>query len=40
VVVEWCYICKKSEESIDYIMLYCEVARELWSYILTRFGVE
>jgi hypothetical protein len=40
VVIEWCCICKKSRESIDYLMLHCEVARDLWNYILTLFGVE
>jgi hypothetical protein len=29
VVVEWCCMCKKSGESIDHLMLHCEVAREL-----------
>jgi hypothetical protein len=40
VVVEWCCMCKKSGESIDHLSLHCEVARELWSYILKLFGVE
>jgi cytochrome b len=29
-----------SEESIKHLLLRCEVAHELWSYILTLFGVE
>jgi hypothetical protein len=33
-------MCKKSEESIDHLLLHCDVARELWSYFLTLFGVE
>jgi len=40
VVVEWCCMCRKSRESIDYLMLHYEVAKELWSYLLTLFGVE
>jgi hypothetical protein len=40
VVIEWCCMCKKNEESIDYLLLHCEVARDLWSYILILFGVE
>jgi hypothetical protein len=40
VVVEWCCMCKKSGESIDHLLIHCEVARELWSYILNLFGVE
>jgi len=30
---------KKSGESIEHLLLHCEVARNLWSYILTLFGV-
>jgi hypothetical protein len=33
-------MCKKSGESIDHLLLHCEVARDLWSYILILFGVE
>jgi hypothetical protein len=40
VVIEWYCMCKKNEESIDYLLLHCEVARDLWSYILILFGVE
>jgi hypothetical protein len=40
VVVEWCYMCKKSGEFIDHFLFHCEVAHDLWSYILTLFGVE
>jgi hypothetical protein len=30
----------KSGESIDRLLLYCEVARELWALIFGLFGVE
>jgi hypothetical protein len=33
-------MCKKSGESIDQLLLHCEVARELWSNILKLFAVE
>jgi len=39
-VVEWCCMCKKSGESIDHLLLHCEVACNLWNYILTLFGVQ
>jgi hypothetical protein len=39
-VVEWCCMCKKSGVSIDPLLLHCEVARDLWSYILKLFGAE
>jgi hypothetical protein len=31
-------MCKMSEESINYILIHCELARELWSSILDLFG--
>jgi hypothetical protein len=40
VVVEWCYMCKKSGESIDHLLIHCAVAIELWSSILCLFGVD
>jgi len=39
VVVKWCCMCKKSGESIDHLLLHCDVARDLWSYFLTLYGV-
>jgi hypothetical protein len=39
-VVEWCNIYKKSRESIDHLLLHCEVARDQWSCILALFGVK
>jgi len=30
---------KKSRESINHLMIHCEVAKELWSSILNLFGV-
>jgi hypothetical protein len=33
-------MCKRSEESIDYLFLYCEVVRELWVVFFRLFGVE
>jgi hypothetical protein len=40
VVVEWCCMYKKSGESIDHLLIHCEVARKLWSSILNMFGVD
>jgi hypothetical protein len=40
VVIEWCCMCKKSGESIEHLLLHCKVAHNLWSNILTLFGVE
>jgi hypothetical protein len=30
-VIEWCCLCKKSGESIDHLLLHCEIAWDLWS---------
>jgi hypothetical protein len=40
IVIEWYCLCKKSGESIDHLLLRCEISRDLWSYILILFGVE
>jgi hypothetical protein len=40
VVVEWCYMCKKSGESIDHLLLRCNVAHDMWSIFNSLFGVE
>jgi hypothetical protein len=29
VVVDWCYMCKKNSESVDHLLLHCEVASAL-----------
>jgi hypothetical protein len=39
-VIEWCFMCKTSGESIDHLFLHCMVATELWRTILQLFGVE
>jgi hypothetical protein len=39
IVINWCYMCKRSEESIDHILLHFEVATELWSVLFQLFGV-
>jgi hypothetical protein len=38
-VIEWCCMFKKSGESIDHLVIHCEVAKEFWSSILNLFGV-
>jgi hypothetical protein len=40
VVIEWCCMCKKNRESMDHLLLHCEVARDLWSCIFILFGIE
>jgi hypothetical protein len=38
-VVDWCCICKKSRETIDHLLLHCEVARDLWVSIFPSFWI-
>jgi hypothetical protein len=38
-VVEWCYMCKKNGESVDHLLLHCEVASALRHSIFSRFGL-
>jgi hypothetical protein len=40
VVVEWCCMCKKNGESIDHLLLHCDVARVVWCSFYRLFGVE
>jgi hypothetical protein len=39
IVMELCYLCKASRESIDHLFMHYMVATELWSMILQLFGV-
>ena len=38
-VIDWCYMCKKSEESVNHLLLHCPIAYELWSMVWTLFGL-
>ena len=39
IVMEWCCMCKYIGESIDQLLLHCEVAMEVWSMVFQLFGV-
>jgi len=39
-VVEWCCMWKKNKESIDHLLLHCDVARDIWSFFYSLFGVK
>ncbi|KAF5464706.1 hypothetical protein F2P56_014761 [Juglans regia] len=39
VVMNWCYLCKKDGESVDHLLLHCEVTKVLWDEIFRRVDV-
>jgi hypothetical protein len=39
ILVDWCCMCKKGGESVDFLLLHCPLAWELWSMVLGLFGV-
>ena len=38
-VINWCFLCKQSGESVDQLLWHCEYSRELWPLVLSLFGV-
>jgi hypothetical protein len=40
VVIERCCMCKKNGESMDHLLIHCEVEHDLWSYIFSLFRIE
>jgi hypothetical protein len=39
IVVDRCCMCKRSRESVDHLLLHCDVAYAMWSAIFSRFGL-
>jgi hypothetical protein len=39
IVMKWYCMCKKSGESINNLLLHCEVAIEVWNMVCQLFGV-
>jgi hypothetical protein len=39
IVVDWCCLCKRNEESMNHLLLYCEVACAIWKVFFSRFGL-
>jgi hypothetical protein len=35
IVVEWCCMCKNNGESVDHLLLHCEIAGSLWNAIFS-----
>ena len=38
-VMDWCYMCKRSRESVNHLLLHCPIAFELRSMVWALFGV-
>ena len=39
IVINRCYLCKSDRETIDHLLLHCEIAHTLWYAIFSRFGL-
>ena len=38
-ILDWCYMCKCNGELVDHLFLHCSVAMDLWSMVLSLFGI-
>jgi hypothetical protein len=38
-MIDRCYMCKKTGESVDHLLLHYDVASALWSSLFSRFGL-
>jgi hypothetical protein len=39
IVMDRCCMCKRSGESVDHLLLHCDVASAIWSAFFSRFGL-
>ena len=39
IILEWCFMCKRSVEDVNNLLLHYLVAQDLWSMIFCLFGV-
>ena len=38
-VIYWCYICKNSGKSVNFLLLHCLVVIDIWSFVSALFGI-
>jgi hypothetical protein len=38
-VMDRCCMCKRNGESVDHLLLHCDVASAIWSAFFSRFGL-
>ena len=39
VLVDWCIMCRHCGETVDHLLLHCEMAHRLWCFALNSFGL-
>jgi hypothetical protein len=39
IIMDRCYLCKRDGESVDHLLLHCDVASTLWNLVFSRFGM-
>jgi hypothetical protein len=39
IIVDRCYLCKRDGESVDHLLLHCDVASTQWNLVFSRFGM-
>ena len=39
VFVDWCIMCRHCGETVDHLLLHCEIAHRLWCFALKSFGL-
>jgi hypothetical protein len=39
IIVDRCYLCKRDGETVDHLLLHCDVASTLWNHVFSQFGM-